>query len=209
MAMKHVFVESNWVFQYVEPEFKRKPAAGRLVERAIAGELTLHVPGVCLREGAESVRRKCQYRHELAEFRGFAARKGNLSNDESKIIERFLDGFHKHIKQDIKSIDERLDLLSKLPNVSIFALSEAMLTRALELRRAVVEVNQMKPFDEAILAAVLVQAEIEHRRGASELFFCTLDSDLWPYTKNREPRRGLESQYATAGITVLQGFDVP
>ena len=207
--MKHVFVESNWVFEYVEPEFTRKPSAARLVDRAVAGELALHIPAICLREGAESVRRKCQPRHEIGEFSGFARRKGMLKPEEAQIVIRFLEAFHRHVTEDIHGIDARLDDLLTKPNVKAFALSEAMLGRVLDLRRSVVEVNQMKPFDEAILAAVLVQAEAERGSGATDLMFCTLDADLLPWTKKREPRPALEALYKKAGLTVLASFAVP
>ncbi|MBK8257763.1 MAG: hypothetical protein IPK82_34480 [Polyangiaceae bacterium] len=67
-----------------------------------------------------------------------------------------------------------------------------MLNRVLELRRSVVEVNQMRPYDEAILAAVLVQAEVERANGATDLTFCTLDSDLLPWTRKGGARPDLE-----------------
>jgi hypothetical protein len=182
------------------------------VDRAVAGDLTLHIPAICLREGAESVRRKCQPRHdlrELREFRGFAARKGMLKPDAAEIAIRFLDAFDRHVTEDIQRIDARLDALLEKPNVKAFALSEAMLARVLDLRRSVIEVNQMKPFDEAILAAVLVQAEAERCNGASDLTFCTLDADLLPWTKRREPRPELDALYKQAGLTVLASFEVP
>gem|GEM_PF-6455922 len=58
--MKHVFVESNWVYDFCSPVHHRKPEAERLWKRALARELRLHIPGICLREGAEAVRKKCQ-----------------------------------------------------------------------------------------------------------------------------------------------------
>ena len=207
--MKHVFVESNWVFEYVEPEFKRKPAAAALVERAARGELRLHVPAICLREGAESVRRKSQPRHELGSFRRFAKKAGTLSDGDAVVVSRFLDLYDQSVQADLAAIDDRLDDLMRQPNVTSFALSEAMLGRVLDLRRAVVEVNQMKPYDEAILAAVLVEAERVQKEGAEGATFCTLDSDLLPWTKKGEARAQLKGLYEAAGVTVLASFAVP
>lgn len=208
--MKHVLVESNWVFEYVEPEFKRKPSARKLVERAGAGELTLHVPAICLREGAESVRRKCQPRHELGMYRRFAKESGSLNAADSEVVQRFLEAFDGHVKADLASIDARLDELLKVTNVKSFALSEGMLERILRLRTSVVEVNQMKPYDEAILAAVLVRAETLRSEGATSITFCTLDSDLLPWTKRGEARSELKALYDQAGVaTVLASFNVP
>ncbi len=84
-----------------------------------------------------------------------------------------------------------------------------MLDRVLELRRSVVEVNQMKPYDEAILAAILVQAEVERANGATDMTFCTLDSDLLPWTRKGGARPDLETLCKKAGIAVLGSFSIP
>jgi hypothetical protein len=207
--LSHVFVESNWVFEYVEPEFKRKPAAGRLVARAAAGELVLHIPAICLREGAESVRRKCQPRHELGEFRRFVNGTGALSTPDTEVVRGFLEAYDQHVKAGIDGVDARLDDLRNEANVEVFALSDEMLGRVLDLRRSVVEVNQMKPFDEAILAAVIVRAETLSASGTADLTFCTLDSDLLPWTKKGEARPELKKLYDGAGVSVLASFAVP
>ena len=55
--MRHVFVESNWVYDFCSPRHRRKPEVERLLERAAADDLRLYVPAICLREGGESVRR--------------------------------------------------------------------------------------------------------------------------------------------------------
>jgi predicted nucleic acid-binding protein len=207
--MKDVFVESNWVFEYVEPEFGRKPAADRLLQRAIAGEITLHVPAICLREGAESVRRKRQARHELGEFRRYSRRKGTLGEPEAEVIRTFLESFDRHVADELSRIDERLDHLQGLACVDCFALSDDMLQRVLTLRRSVVEVNQLKPFDEAILAAVLIRSHELRLAGATSILFCTLDADLLPWNRSQQPRRELQAAYDAACVSVLPSFAVP
>jgi hypothetical protein len=52
-----------------------------------------------------------------------------------------------------------------------------MLARAVQLSRMNLD---LKPFDQAILAAVLVGAEQLRDEGADDLSFCELDSDLQP-----------------------------
>jgi hypothetical protein len=45
------------------------PDARRLFERALAGEVRLYLPSVCLTEGREAVRRRCQPRSEADALR--------------------------------------------------------------------------------------------------------------------------------------------
>ena len=88
----------------------------------------------------------------------------------------------------------------------MFALDDRMLDRALRLRT---EVATLKPFDEAILAAVLVKAGELRAAGASDLWFCDLDGDLVPVDRKGNPRRELVALYAAAGVTVRQDFRIP
>ncbi len=80
-----------------------------------------------------------------------------------------------------------------------------MLDRAIALRR---EVATLKPFDEAILAAVLIRAA-DVKAAATALFFCDLDGDLVPIDRKGQPRKELVNLYAAAGIKVQQDFAVP
>jgi hypothetical protein len=54
--MRHVFVESNWVFSSCAPRHLRSPFAELLLQKARAGELRLHLPAICLREGGDAIR---------------------------------------------------------------------------------------------------------------------------------------------------------
>jgi hypothetical protein len=48
--MRHVFVETNWVFDYAAPGHHKFLGAVTLLERARNGELQLHLPALCLTE---------------------------------------------------------------------------------------------------------------------------------------------------------------
>jgi hypothetical protein len=41
LTMRHVFVETNWIFDYAAPAHRKDPAAVELLERAGRGEVTL------------------------------------------------------------------------------------------------------------------------------------------------------------------------
>ena len=214
--MKHVFVESNWVYDYCSPQHLRKPDAEILASRARKGEIVLHVPGICLREGASSVRRKSQPKDaDIKAFRRWALEAKEITAEDAEAAVRFLDRYRLRITTDLNGIDARIDALIASAGVEAFGLNEAMLRRVLRLRGTVPEDADLKPFDEAILGAVIVRAE-ELRGVGEEFWFCTLDSDLWPWAKDKSRRPGLEKLYRDAGfvdtqgkITVRSDFSVP
>ena len=53
--MRHVFVETNWVVDVLAPAHHREPSAVRLQDRAVDGELTLHVPSICFTEARKVI----------------------------------------------------------------------------------------------------------------------------------------------------------
>jgi hypothetical protein len=93
--MRHVFVESNWVFDYSAPAHLRTPDAQKLVEYANRGGMRLYVPGICLREGEDAVRRKCTARiaKDFLEFRRWAVQRGELSRNDADAARPLLDRY--------------------------------------------------------------------------------------------------------------------
>lgn len=82
-----------------------------------------------------------------------------------------------------------------------------ILGRVLELRQ-VPDVAVLRPFDESILAAVLVKGERFRDAGFGDVRFCCLDQDLRPWTKRGEPKPGLRDLYARAGIQFVDDLAV-
>lgn len=198
--MRHVFAESNWVVDCFAPRPFRTEEARSLLERARRQELMLHVPSVCLTEGAAVIREKFQPKApDWHRFRGEALETGLISQGQSDAILRFFEVFRATTLSDLSNLDASLDELRRMPGVEVFALDDAMLERAISLRSSV----RLKPFDEAILGAVLARAEVLRAAGAQELVFCTIDGDLRP-----RPRAGqrLSELYAAAGLRVRQDF---
>ncbi len=204
--MKHVFVESNWVFACCAPRHLRTPAAEQLRARARDGELALHLPAICLREGAAAIRQKCQPRvpEELRRFMRTARGSGALSAERAQAASQVLDLYSATVNAELRFLEDTLEALRRAPGVEAFALSEAMLERALQLRPD--GLSGLKPFDEAILAAILVRAEALRADGAEELSFCTTDSDLQPWDRQREAREPLKSLYERADLWVYGDF---
>jgi hypothetical protein len=78
-----------------------------------------------------------------------------------------------------------------------------MLARTIELSTVNLD---LKPFDQAILAAVLVKAEQLRNMGAEDLSFCELDSDLQPWDKRGNVKQPLKSLYDSARLWVYEDF---
>lgn len=81
--MIHVFVESNWVVEVCAPPFRRTPEALALLSSAARGDISLHVPGIALREGRSVIRRKYQPKETktLQDFRRWARGNGMATHD--------------------------------------------------------------------------------------------------------------------------------
>jgi hypothetical protein len=81
-----------------------------------------------------------------------------------------------------------------------------MLERALSLS---IENLDLHPFDNAILAAVLIRSEeIRAQDQKNELFFCTLDSDLQPWDKNGNMKPLLKRLYDDTSVSVYGDFEM-
>ena len=63
-----------------------------------------------------------------------------------------------------------------------------------------------KPFDHAILAAILVSAERLWEQGERGLSFCEADSDLQPWDKDGNVKRSLTTAYDQAHLWVYGDF---
>ena len=89
------------------------------------------------------------------------------------------------VEADLEKLDEALNSLRATKGVKIFHLTEKMLERCSELSHAKLD---LQPFDQAILAAILVRAKELQAGGAEEMDFCELDSHLQPWDKDRRPK---------------------
>jgi hypothetical protein len=208
--MRHVFVESNWVFACCAPRHLRSPFAELLLQKARAGELRVHLPAICLREGGDAIRKKCQPRvpEEMSGFLSAARQEGSLSHESAQAVSQALHLYRATVSRELQSLNDTLDSIRTAPGVEAFALSEPMLERAIQLR-ADGPVG-LKPFDEAILAAILVKARALREQHASDtdfgLAFCTRDGDLQPWTREGGRREPLASLYEREGVWVSGDF---
>jgi hypothetical protein len=204
--MRHVFVETNWVVACAAPAHHKIPAALELLERAASGELTLHLPVICISEARRPILESFQSRNEADRVRQFLlwARDNKFveANDEES-TRRVLDQMEGRVRADLEKLDEALSSLSQAKGVATFHLSESMLERCTQLSHARL---YLQPFDQAILAAILVRAEELIAQGVDQMDFCELDAHLQPWDKDSRPKRPLTELYERAHISVYGDF---
>jgi predicted nucleic acid-binding protein len=203
--MKHVFVETNWVFEYGAPAHLRSSVALSLAEKASAGDLRLYIPSICLTEAARAVRKidPRKVADDVRKYLSSAGGEGGLGAADSEATRRVLDRYEAAVQAELDRVEDRLGLLLSQPGIEVFALTEDMLVRTTELS---VEKLYLEPFDQAILAAVLVRAHTLRNSGVQDISFCELDSDLKPLHKDGQTKQPLARLYNAAGVLVYGDF---
>lgn len=205
--MPHVFVETNWVVAYAAPAHHKNPAAVELLTRARAGEFQLHLPALCLTEARHPLMTRCQPRNEANAVRDFLAwaKAGNaaVSEEEDEVVRRVLSMFESRVKAGLGQVGSIFEEIRQDDAVEVFALNDDMLDKAVELSALDVRLN---PFDQAVLAALLVRAQELGATGESELSFCELDKDLQPWDKQGRGTQPLKGLYDECGVWVYGDF---
>ncbi len=204
--MRHVFVETNWVVDCTAPAHNRVPAALDLVRRAREGEIQLHLPAICLAEARHPLSTKFQTRlaaDRVRQFVTWALSTGRLTRDQTDAIRGGIDLMENVVRNDLQRIETTLRELTENRGLEVFPMCAAMLARSTEL---CFELPDLKPYDQAVLAAVLVRADELLRSGDRELVFCELDSDLQPWDKNGDPKSKLTEFYDRANVWVYSDY---
>ncbi|MGC2530744.1 MAG: hypothetical protein WA639_23615 [Candidatus Acidiferrum sp.] len=206
--MRHVFVETNWVVACAAPAHHKIPAAQRLLDGAASGELQLYLPVICLSEARRPILERFQSRNEADRVRQFLlwARDNKFvdANDE-EAARRTLDQMEGRVQADLEKLDGALASLGTAKGVEAFHLGQPMLERCATLSLAKLD---LQPFDQAILAAILVRAEELFAEGIDQLDFCELDAHLQPWDKDRRIKQPLREFYDKARIWVYGDFSL-
>jgi predicted nucleic acid-binding protein len=203
---KAVLVETNWVVDVIAPAHLQSPQAVQLLQRANAGEFELYVPAICLAEARETVPRRFAPRsrsEDLRKFVRWARDEGRVDAEDAKAAFRVFDQFDGLVANELTKVSDRLDNLVKNPALKIFPLSEQMLEYQVSL--GAMELS-LKPYDLAILAAILVKAEELRREGYSWVGLCELDADLQPWDKSGARKPLLSDLYNNSQIWVYSDF---
>lgn len=194
--MRHVFVETNWVFAYAAPAHHKRLDAVELLKRASSNEVRIHLPALCSNEGRLAILRKCQPRNEADAIRQFLLRARSekaIPPDEESIVRQVLDRFEQQVRAELRQLDTVLKSIRREPGLELFPLKEQMLERALELSQMDLS---LKPFDQAILAGTLgVQLSCESRGRRSCAF--ALQTPIYNLGTNAEMPNNLSRRYLT------------
>lgn len=204
--MEHVFVETNWLVGCLAPAHHKIPAALDLLERARSGTVTLYLPAICVAECQRPIREKFQVKLEADRIRRFLlwARANNaVGSSEEETVRRVLDQMEAMVKRDLDRLPGAITALCQQKGVEVFHIEESMWVRSTELSSAGL---QLQPFDQAILGAILVKAEMLKEEGVTRLAFCEADSDLQPWDRVGEAKQPLVSFYDDRGIWVYSDF---
>jgi hypothetical protein len=206
--MRHVFVETNWVYSYCAPAHHKGLDAISLLTRAQAGEVQLHLPAICLTEARRPIMTKCQPRKEADAVRQFLRRaiaEKTVSPDHERITREVLDRFEQQVREELGQLERTLAFLRSVSGIELFPLNERMLARAVEL--SMLDFS-LAPFDQAILAAVLIRAEELRSAGETDLCFCETDADLQPWDKKGDAKQPLTNLYDSASVWVYGDFEM-
>ncbi|MEQ1566679.1 MAG: hypothetical protein ABMA64_13645 [Myxococcota bacterium] len=197
--MKHVFVETNWLFDVVSPAHRREPDAVALLERAASGAIALHLPAICISEARKRIPERAAVKKEADALRNFvrwARRDDRVTQGDADAVHRVLNQMESGVTTDLAHLDERLHDLVNRPGVDVFPLTEPMHRRSLDL--ALHGPAELESFDQAILAAVLVRGEgLRASDGVAYCTFCEKDHDLLPWSRRSEWKPGLRQIYDT------------
>jgi len=201
-----VLVETNWVVDVTAPAHLQSPQAIQLLQRADAGEFQLLVPAICLAEARETLPRRFTPRSRSADLRKFvrwARDEGRISLADAQAAFRVFNQFDHLVAHELTQVSARLAALASHPGLSIFPLSEPMLERQIAVGAMGLA---LKPYDLAILAAVLVQSEALQQAGQPWVGFCELDADLQPWDKSGARKPVLSDLYDNARVWVYGDF---
>ena len=169
----------------------------------------MFVPAICFAEARETVPRRFAPRsrsEDLRKFVRWAKVNGKVLHQDAEIALKVFDQFDGLVASELTKVSERLSELAYLPYLNLFSLSEKMLERQVTIGALNIS---LKPFDLAILAAVLVKAEELFAVNNNEVYFCELDSDLHPWDKSGSPKPIIKKLYDDSHIRVYENFDLP
>jgi hypothetical protein len=99
------------------------------------------------------------------------------------------------VKRDLEQLNGSLENLRNESGVEILKMTEDMLEKCAGLSHL-----GLQPFDQAILASILVKAEMLKKDGVDRFAFCEADSDLQPWDKlgaTKEPLASLSRKSLT------------
>jgi hypothetical protein len=209
--MNHVFVETNWIVEHAAPSFFKLPSnsADDLLQRARAGEFRLELPSICIAESRRAILTRFDPTQagadKIGNFLRWAVSEGLLDEEVRQAGLLAVQRMSLEIKRELSQLEVRLRSLLSTEGLHVFDVGEKAAHRCTELSFGALD---LKPFDQMILASILVRAEELSRGSAGELSFCEIDKDLQPWGKGGGSKEPLRSLYDVVGVWVYGDFQM-
>lgn len=204
--MRHVFAETNWLVTLAAPARNPPPAAVELQDSAKDGRIRIYLPACCISEAKKTVRQKFQPKEadRLRSFVQWALEKKHLDHETAESARKMLSSFEGHVRSGLAKLNDKLLEITKAAGVEVLQLDGPMFDMSLELYFKEIELTE---FDRAVLVTVLTKGRSLRDRGETDVSFCELDSDLWPWKKGTGGARAeLKKLYDDAGVWVYSDF---
>ena len=207
--MKYVFVETNWVVDYAAPTYFKVELrdADSLLEQAQAGEFQLQLPSICITESRRAIQTRFATKQaEADKIRAFLRWSRRSQFLDEPVFNKSILAVEKmevEIERDIASLDQRLQDLASLPGLYVFDVDSECAARCSELSYQGLD---LKPFDQMILASILVRSARLAAGRKVEFSFCQKDQDLQPWGGSGISKKALVKLYDEAGIWVYGDF---
>ena len=204
--MRHVFVETNWLVTLAAPARDPIPAAVELLDSARRGGVRIYLPGCCISEARKTIRQKYQPKEadRLRAFIEWAIEKQHLDHETAKSARAMLSSFEGHVRSGLAKLNDKLRDITQAAGVEVLPLDGQVLDTSLALYFNEIDLGE---FDRAVLAAVLTKGRSLRDSGETDVSFCELDSDLWPWEKRTgRARAELKKLYDDAGVWVYSDF---
>ena len=177
-------------------------AAADLIRRAAGNEIQLHLPAICLTEARHPLNQKFQTRLECERVRRYvtwALGQNRVRTEDASTVRNFIEQMENAVRNELRAMEQTLRQLAASPGLQVMPYDAAMMERSLEYGFVLPE---LKPYDQAVLASVIVGAERLLQAGEREMFFSELDSDLQPWDRNGERLERLATIYDDANVWV-------
>jgi hypothetical protein len=204
MAVRHVFIETNFLFSIFRLPSKRRGDALALRARFEAKEIQLYLPYLCLQEAKHLIGKSLPGHRcpDLMEFHRFALEQGKADWDFEQ-VKKLLDAATGEVSRTKAVYQRELDAFAT-------ALGDGILHGTREvfdfLRSLDLDDDNLQYNDKLILSSVLVKAKELHQTGEPRSFFVSVDkSDLRP----TPARPRLTRYYDEAGLVFVPGFVLP
>jgi hypothetical protein len=115
-----------------------------------------------------------------------------------------LSSFEGHVSLGLTKLNDTLLDITKAVGVEVLPLDGPVLDMSVTLHFKEIELGE---FDRAVLATVLTKGRSLRESGETDVSFCELDSDLWPWEKRTgRARAEFKKLYDEAGVWVYSDF---